>query len=619
MVKRYLNVISLDDALSILSREFSCKAAIRTVPLEEASGRITAWPVFARYSVPEIHLSAMDGIAVVSANTREASEQHPVTIPRAARVNTGNVVPPEYDAVIMIEDVWETDGKYTVRKAAAPWQHVRPAGEDLAESEMVMPTAHRIRAQEIGALATYGITHPEVIAVRIGLVPTGSELVPAGTRPLPGQVVESNTVMAKAILEEAGATCTRYPFVEDKPEKIRDAIAGAIQENDIVIVSAGSSAGTKDYTADVVAELGEVLVHGVAIKPGKPVIIGRIDDKPVFGLPGYPLSALTVLREIILPFLGNYGLSVTVPQVIKACITSALPKEIGSDEFVLCTLGRVGDRWVVSPQSKGAGVQMSAVRANAYIRVPQASEGFDAGVEIDARLMVTATEAAKALLVTGSHDTVIDYLADLIHPKGVTLLSTHVGSMGGILALKKDECHAAPTHLLAEDGSYNTTYIRKYLPGVQVELLCVAGRQQGIVSRDGIGFSDIPGRSFINRQKGSGTRMLLDYELKRAGIDPSAIPGYGREVSTHIAVALAVKSGEADAGMCVYSAARALGLPFVPVAQERYELAFRKKYAEDPRLGLLIAAIRSPEFKKVLGNLGGYDTKETGHIRKGCL
>ena len=617
MVKRYLKVISLDDARALLSREFASTASTEKVPLEEAAGRITAGPVFARYSVPEIHLSAMDGIAVVSADTRDASDRRPVTLARAARVNTGNVVPPEFDAVIMIEDVWETDGRYTIRAAVSPWQHVRPAGEDLAESEMVMPSAHRIRPHEIGALATYGITHPGVITVRVGLVPTGSELVPAGTRPLPGQVVESNTMMAKAILGEAGATCTRYPVVEDQPDKIRDAIANALQENDIVIVSAGSSAGTKDYTADVIAELGEVLVHGVAIKPGKPVIIGRINGKPVFGLPGYPLSALTVIREIILPFLEIYGLGVPVPQILRASLTSAIPKEIGSDEFVLCTLGRIGSRWVVSPQSKGSGVQMSAVRANAYIRVPQASEGFDAGDEVDARLMVTAAEAAEALLITGSHDPVIDYLTDLIRPRGVTLLSTHVGSMGGILALKKDECHAAPTHLLADDGSYNTAYIRKYLPDIEVDLLCVAGRQQGIVSRDGIGFADLPGRSFINRQNGSGTRMLLDYQLKKAGIEPSSLPGYSREVTTHIAVALAVKSGEADAGMCVYSAAKALGLPFVPVAQERYELAFRNTQREDPGITALIAAVRSPEFKTILRDLGGYEPEETGQIRQG--
>nr|WP_321351095.1 molybdopterin biosynthesis protein [uncultured Methanoregula sp.] len=616
MVKRYLSVITLDDALSLLSREFSCVPAVLQVPLEEAAGRITAGPIFARFSVPEIHLAAMDGIAVVSADTKGASEQHPVTLTRAARVNTGNVVPQEYDAVIMIEDVWEKDGTYTIRKATSPWQHVRPAGEDLAESEMVMPSHHRIRPHEIGALATYGITMLDAITVRIGLVPTGSELVPAGTRPAPGQVVESNTVMAKAMLEEAGASCTRYPFVEDRPEMIRAAIETAARENDIVIVSAGSSAGTKDYTADVIAGLGTVLVHGVATKPGKPVIIGTIGGKPVIGLPGYPLSALTIIRELVLPFLRNYGLVVPDPAVIRAEITSALPKEIGSDEFVLCTLGKVGERWTVSPQSKGAGVQMSAVRANAYIRVPRNSEGYTAGDLVGARLMVPVHEAENALIVTGSHDPVLDYLADLLRPEGITLISTHVGSMGGILALKKDDCHAAPTHLLAEDGSYNTAFLQKYLPQTKIDLICVAGRQQGVVSRTGLALAELPGRAFVNRQRGSGTRMLLDFELKKAGIDPGSIPGYEREVTTHIAVALAVKSGEAEAGLCVYSAAKALNLPFVPVSQERYEIAIRHEHAGDPRVRALIRAIRSARFREILKNLGGYDTTETGTLRE---
>ena len=361
-----------------------------------------------------------------------------------------------------------------------------------------------------------------------------------------------------------------------------------------------------------------MLVHGIATKPGKPAIIGRVDKKPVFGLPGYPLSALTVIRELVLPFLRNYGLFVPEPQVIRAGITSALPKEIGSDEFVLCTLGKVGNRWMVSPQSKGAGVQMSAVRANAYLRVPRESEGFNAGDMVDARLMVPVQEAENALLITGSHDPVLDYLADLIRPAGVSLISTHVGSMGGIIALKKDECHAAPTHLLSPDGSYNTAYIRKYLPGTEIDLICVAGRQQGIVSRDGLALSDLPGRTFINRQKGSGTRMLLDYELKKAGIDPAALPGYEREVTTHIAVALAVKSGEADAGMCVYSAAKALGLPFVPVAQERYELAVRREHRERSATRERSSKRSGPgNSNAILNRLGGYDTTETGILRSG--
>lgn len=615
MVKRYLNVMPLDSVFQLLAREFACTPRIETVPLEEAPSRITAHPVFGTYSVPEIHLAAMDGIAVASADTKGASEQHPVTLASAVRVNTGNVIPPGCDAVIMIEDVWEADGQYTIRKSAGPWQHVRPAGEDLAESEMVMPSLHRIRPHETGALATYGITELDVITVRIGLVPTGSELVAAGTRPAPGQVVESNTVMAKAMLESVHARCTRYPFVEDQPEKIRDAIRHACSENDIVIVSAGSSAGTKDYTADVIAGLGRVLVHGIATRPGKPAIIGEVNKKPVFGLPGYPLSAITVIRELVRPFLRNYGLYVPEPQVIRAVITSSLPKEIGSDEFVQCTLGKVGNRWTISAQSKGAGVQMSAVRANASLRVPRDSEGFFAGDTVDARLLVPLEEAENALLISGSHDPVLDYLADLIRPAGISIISNHMGSMGGIIALKKDECHAAPTHLLAPDGTYNTTYIKKYLPGTSTDLICIAGRQQGIVSRSGLTLADLPGRQFINRQKGSGTRMLLDYELKNAGIDPAGIAGYDREVTTHIAVALAVKSGEADAGMCVYSAAKALGLPFVPVAQERYELAIRREHEDDPRIQALIGAIRSERFRTVLERLGGYDTTETGTLR----
>jgi putative molybdopterin biosynthesis protein len=615
VVKRYLRVKSLDEVTALLHDSFACRPHVSSVPVGKSAGRITAAPIIVRYSVPEVHVAAMDGIAVVSDETHGASEQHPVTLREAVRVNTGNVVPPGYDAVIMIEDVWVERERFTIRKAAAPWQHVRPAGEDIAESEMAMPAGHTIRPHETGALAAYGIADVDVLSVRIGLIPTGSELVAHGTRPAPGQVVESNTVMAAAMLESAGADCMRYPMVKDDPAQIRGAVKRAAEENEIVIVSAGSSAGTKDFTADVIADLGEVLVHGVAIKPGKPAIIGRVEGKPVIGMPGYPLSALTVIREIVLPFLRRYGLYVPEPETIPATITAPVSKDAGTDEFVLCSLGKIGERWVISPQSRGAGVQMSAVRANAYLKVPSASEGFDTGEEVPARLMVPAGVAASALLLTGSHDPVIDYLADMLQGKGVPLLSTHVGSMGGLLALKKDVCHAAPTHLLSEDGSYNTEYIRRLMPDEKIVLVRVAGREQGIVSRDGVAFADLPSRTFINRQKGSGTRILLDHELKKAGIDPASIRGYGREATTHIGVALAVKSGEADAGMCVSSAAKALGLQFVPVASEEYELAIRQEHMADPRVAALIEAIRSDAFRALLARLGGYATGATGTQR----
>ncbi|MFY9801146.1 MAG: molybdopterin biosynthesis protein [Methanoregula sp.] len=612
MVKRYLTVTSLQETLSLLHTGFSCIPSRESVPLIQSIGRVTAEPIFARYSVPEVHLAAMDGIAVRSTETQGASEQHPVTLGQAVRVNTGNVVPPEYDAVIMIEEVHVQNERFTIRKAAPPWQYIRPAGEDIGESEMALPSHHLIRPSDLGALAAYGITEVPVLTVRIGLIPTGSELVSHGDHPSPGQVVESNTVMAEAMLGSLGARCTRYPMVKDDPAQITKTLQRAVLENDLVIISAGSSAGTKDYTADVIAGLGEVLIHGVAIKPGKPAIIGRIDKKPIIGMPGYPLSALTVLREIVLPLVHRFGLPEVSFGTVDARFTASVSKDVGSDEFILCSLGLVGNSWVLSPLSRGAGVQMSAVRSNAYLKIPAGVEGFDKGKTVMATLTVSQSNAKQALLITGSHDPLVDYLADLLMEKDVDLHSTHVGSMGGILALKTNECHAAPMHLLAEDGDYNIPYLRKYLPGEEVVLICVAERQQGIVSKDGIGFDALPGHVFVNRQRGSGTRMLLDHQLKQKGIDPSKIRGYEREVTTHLAVALAVKSGEGDAGMCVYSAAKALGLRFIPVASERYEIAIRREHLDDPRVSKLCNTLVSPAFRQILDRLGGYDTKETG-------
>jgi putative molybdopterin biosynthesis protein len=616
VVKRYLTVTSLSDTLSLLRTGFTCTPTREIVPLIKSVGRVTAEPIFARYSVPEVHLAAMDGIAVESKDTRGASEQHPVTLKQAVRVNTGNVVPPQYNAVIMIEDVHIDHERFTIRKAAPPWQHVRPAGEDIGESEMALPSRHLIRPPDLGALAAYGITEVPVLTVRIGLIPTGSELVPHGDLPAPGQVVESNTVMAEAILGTLGARCIRYPMVKDDPAQISKALLRAVEENDLIIISAGSSAGTKDFTAEVIADLGEVLIHGVAIKPGKPAIIGRIDRKPVIGMPGYPLSALTVLREIVTPLVHQFGLPVASFGTVDAGFTVSVSKDIGSDEFVLCSLGHVGEGWVLSPISRGAGVQMSAVRSNAYLKIPAGVEGYEAGTRVTARLTVSQADAERALLFTGSHDPLVDYLADLLSQKDVELHSTHVGSMGGILALKKNECHAAPMHLLADDGDYNIPYLNKYLPGEDVVLICVTERQQGIISKDGLGFDALSSHTFVNRQRGSGTRMLLDHLLIRNRIDPSKILGYEREVTTHLAVALAVKSGEAEAGMGVYSAAKALGLRFIPVASERYEIAIRHEHLEDPRVSELFDTLGSPAFKVILDRLGGYDTRETGVRRE---
>jgi putative molybdopterin biosynthesis protein len=352
------------------------------------------------------------------------------------------------------------------------------------------------------------------------------------------------------------------------------------------------------------------------MKPGKPVILGRIQGKPVIGLPGYPLSAVTVLRELLAPLLSLYGLPSERDVAVPAILSSTLASELGVEEFVFLSLGRIRDRWVAVPHGRGAGVQMSGVRANAYLSIDAGREGVEAGEEVLAHLMVPEEEAGKALILTGSHDPALDLLADRLASAGVHLHSAHQGSMGGLIALKRRVCHGAPMHLLADDGSYNTPYLSRHLPGEDLVLFCLAGREQGIISRESLSLEDLPGARFVNRQKGSGTRSLLDHLLAEQGIPAVSIPGYDREVTTHLAVALAVKTGEADAGLGVYSAAKALNLSFVAVAREPYELAFHADTWEDPRVKALASAVTSVPFREGLEGLGGYDLTLTGRLRR---
>jgi putative molybdopterin biosynthesis protein len=386
-----------------------------------------------------------------------------------------------------------------------------------------------------------------------------------------------------------------------------------------VLLSAGTSKGTKDYSAWLLEGLGSVLVHGVSMKPGKPAVIGSIEEKPVICLPGYPVAAYTALREIVDSLLAAYGLfkkDDDNKNKINARLTTTLPSDIGVNEFVLSTVGCVGDTWVVQPLSRGSGVMMSMVRSNAYIHIPATMEGLPAGAIVPTTLTVSQAKAQDSVLITGSHDPCLDLLADMVAQDDIDMHSSHVGSMGGLLALRKDECHAAPMHLLDDQGEYNVSYLKKYCPGVRLMLVCVAKREQGIISKSGLTFEDILGHSFINRQKGSGTRVLFDHMLAQKKIDPNLIKGYDREVVTHLAVCLEIQSGTAEMGMGIYSAAKAAGLAFVPIGYERYELVIREDlYKNDMRIAQIVAHIQSPQFAAKLVEWGGYDLSETGVIR----
>ena len=619
---RYLTLAPLSEIHTLWENTFPCIPRVEVVPLERARGRITAHAVYSRLSVPARHLSAMDGIAVHSSDTAGATEQRPVRLRNATPVNTGNLIPDGYNAVIMIEyveEVLDDEGQgWIIREEVPPWQHVRPVGEDIAEYEMIIASHHHIQPQDIGALAAYGIAEVSVFALRATVIPTGDELVALtpGVLPAPGQVIESNMLMAQAYLEEQHVEVYKTPIVPDDRDEIRSAILSAVQDSDIVLLSAGTSKGTKDYSSQLLEELGSVLVHGVSMKPGKPVIIGSIENKPIICLPGYPVASYTVLREIVDSLLWAYGLSERSEESIEAKLTTTLPSDIGTTEFVLATVGCIHGNWVVQPQSRGSGVMMSMVRANAYLQIPASAEGLSAGSFVPATLSVSYAAAESSFLITGSHDPCLDILADIAAKRGITVHSSHVGSMGGLLALRKGECHAAPMHLLDEHGEYNVSYLNKYCPGVRLMLVCIAKREQGVISRDGLTLLDIQNHSFLNRQKGSGTRILLDHLLKEEGIDPASIDGYDREVTTHLAICLGVQSGSADMGMGVYSAAKSCNLKFSPVGYERYELVIQEDvYNDDERIAELVSLIQSYAFSKKLTELGGYDTSETGVIR----
>ena len=619
---RYLTLAPLSEVHKLWNNTFSCTPRIEEVPLDRACGRITAHAVYSRLSVPARHLSAMDGIAVHSSDTTGATEQRPVRLSDAVMVNTGNLIPDGYNAVIMIEyveEVLDDEGQgWIIREEVPPWLNVRPVGEDIAEYEMVVASHHRIQPQDIGALAAYGITEIFVFALRATLIPTGDELVAfeSGIFPAPGQVIESNMLMAQAYLEEKHVEVHRTPIVPDNLDEIRNMVLSVIHDSDIVLLSAGTSKGTKDYSSRLLQEFGSVLVHGISMKPGKPVIIGLIEKKPIICLPGYPVASYTALREVVNSLLCAYGFSEKNEENIQARLTTTLPSDIGTTEFVLATVGHVHGDWVVQPQSRGSGIMMSMVRANAYIRIPPSTEGLLAGSIVNATLSVSHAQAQASILITGSHDPCLDILADLAAKQGLMVHSSHVGSMGGLLALRKDECHAAPMHLLDEYGEYNVSYLNKYCPDVRLMLVCVAKREQGVISRDGLTLSDIQSHRFLNRQKGSGTRILLDHLLKEEGIDPANIDGYDREATTHLAICLGVQSGSADMGIGVYSAAKSCNLEFMSIGYERYELVIREDvYINDARMTQLVSLIQSPAFLAKLTELGGYDTSETGAIR----
>ena len=634
----FLNMKSIEEARRIFVGRFlhDAEANVEEVPAPEALFRVTAEAVYARISAPTYHSAAMDGVAVTAETTYGTTEREALLLKigsEALWINTGQLLPPGTNAVIMVEKLHQVDEEtLEIRAPAHPWQNVRRVGEDIVATELLLPQNHRIRPFDLGALIGGGVFSVKVRKkVRAAIIPTGNELLDYRTVDRPediveGKILEYNSIMLAGLVREAGGEPIIYSVVEDRLEAIVEAIGKAVDSDaDLVIINAGSSAGSKDYTYHALDQLGEVFVHGVSMMPGKPTVLGGVKGKPVIGNPGYPVSATLSFDQFVRPLIyGLSGLPEPEKQIIKVHPTRNIPSKTGIEEFVRVNIGSVRGKIVATPLPRAAGSITTLTRAEGIIRVPALSEGVAQDDEIEAELLVPEADIHKTVVLIGSHDITLDVLADEIRRagRGFRISSGNVGSLGGLMALRKGTAHAAGSHLLdTETGDYNVSYIKRYLKGVEVALIQLVWREQGLILKKGNplnirGVEDLQRDdvTFINRQAGSGTRILLDYNLKQLGIDVAAVKGYDQEEFTHMAVAVNVKSGAADAGLGIYAAAKALDLDFIPVSKERYDLVTPVEFLEQENIKLLLELARSDRYRKRVVELGGYDPSESGVV-----
>ncbi len=628
----YLTNVPLDEAHGeYLARlqENGFAGQTEMVSVQNAFGRITARAVYAAICAPHYAASAMDGIAVHAKDTFGATETTPVrlTPQQYMVVDTGDPVPEDCDAVIMVEDIVRgEDESVTIYAAAAPWQHIRQIGEDICAGEMILASYMEVTPAAIGAMIAGGVLEIEVIKKPvIGIIPTGDEIVAPCADPKPGDILEFNSSIFSAMVQEWGAEAKTYPIVPDRFDAIREMVARAADECDIVLLNAGSSAGREDYSVSVIRELGDVVYHGIAIKPGKPAILGLRGAVPILGVPGYPVSGIIVIEELLKPLVVEWFHSNMAPvQLATATLTRPVVSGLKYQEFVRVRMGEVGGKLTASPLSRGAGVVSSFMKADGILEVPQGTEGYEAGEEVQVRLLSTPEKLQNTLVVIGSHDPLLDEVADMMHRADPTVFmsSSHVGSMGGIMAIRRGEAHAGGCHLLdTETGVYNLSFLKKYFPNGGIRLVRCVGRQQGLMLAKGNPldikeFADIAknGVRYVNRQKGSGTRVLMDYLCEQYAVNVSDIYGYEREELTHTSVAAQIANGSADAGMGIYSAAQLYDLDFLPICIEEYDLIIPDHAWETPVVQQLIATLKSPAFREKMLAMGGYTVDHPGEI-----
>jgi putative molybdopterin biosynthesis protein len=633
--EQFLEVVSAEEARARFARHIdSTPMPGETVTLGAALGRVHAADVVAAVDAPPFDRSNVDGFAVRAADTTGASDAAPkrlklnaeviacghapaiaVTAGTASALATGGMIPRGADAVVMIEhtDLLEAvDGPaIDVRRPVAPGQFISFAGSDMARGETVLRKGTRIGAREIGMLAACGLASVNVVAKpKVAVLSTGDELVPPGEPLHPGGVYDSNGAILAAAVAEAGGEAIAYGAFPDDEIALEKAIRMALAECDLVVLSGGTSKGAGDLSHRIVSRLGApgIIVHGVALKPGKPLCLAVAEGKPIIVLPGFPTSAIFTFHAFVAPVIrARAGLAEEAARTLRARVPVRVPSEMGRQEFVLVSLVAGDEGPVAFPTGKGSGAVTAFSQADGFFAVDALASALDADTIADVTL-IDAHARAPDLIIMGSHCVALDAVLGTLAAQGLMARTIAVGSMGGVSAVRRGECDLAPVHLMdPQSGGYNAHLLT---PGVSL----VPGwqRMQGFVYRRGdmrfdgktaeaalaaaLADADV---HMVNRNAGAGTRILIDQLLK--GARPA---GYANQPRSHNAVAAAVAQGRADWGIAIESVAGLYGLGFLPIAPEHYDFLLLESRRERPAVQAFLAALGDEATRERIRALG---------------
>ncbi len=627
--KEFRKLVTIKEAKNII-KQLDIQPRISEVDIENAAGKVLACDEVSNVDVPPFTRASMDGYAVHASDTYLAREDRPVQLKlvgsiqaginpdihvdkgEAADIATGAVMPSGADAVVMVEYT-RMDTCLQVLRPVSINENVMQAGADIMAGERVLKKGTLLGAREIGVLAAAGKKSASVRCLNVGIVSTGNELIAPGNELPAGKIYDINSFSLGASVKECGGTPIHYGIAGDDENEIVKTLKKAAQRCDIILTSGSTSAGHGDIMYRIIEKNGIVLAHGIDIKPGKPVIIGTVFGKTIFGLPGYPTSSLTIFNEFVSPLIRKITGVMEDRLHIRAKLAARVCSEGRSQ---LLPVGIV--RGWAYPVEKGSGAITTLSDADGFIEMPSSTEIIDAGESVDVTLF--GKIETPDLFFVGSHCLGLDVLLDVSNLKVRVI---NAGSTGGLNAIRNGTADIAGVHLLSESGEYNVPFLKRL--GLNNAVL-VKGylREQGLIVRTDSSirkFEDIIDMRLINRNTGSGTRVMTDMKLseiaKHRGVSfaelTDRIKGYHTEAKTHSAVAASVKLGKADVGIGIRAAAEMNGLGFIKIADEEYDFVIPLKLLESKEIELFLRALRSPEFgNKLPSGLRTYE--RTGEI-----